>query len=72
MRLTTSAGLVWTDPHSPVTSTVLLSQADQEMYKAKRSGRGRLCHPTLKTTRISRQERDALAACRLEEDQHER
>jgi diguanylate cyclase (GGDEF)-like protein len=68
LRLTTSVGLVWADPQNPVDSTTLVSQADQEMYKAKRSGRGRLCHPPLKPTQVSPEERAALASGNLEEN----
>lgn len=68
LGLTTSAGLVWTDPRNPVSSTDLVAQADQEMYRAKRSGRARLCHPPLRTTQITPEERDALASCKPEED----
>jgi diguanylate cyclase (GGDEF)-like protein len=67
LRLTTSVGLVWADPQNPVDSTTLVSRADQEMYRAKRSGRGRLCHPPLKTTQVSPEERAALASGNLEE-----
>jgi diguanylate cyclase (GGDEF)-like protein len=67
LPLTTSAGLVWTNPSVPVSSMALLSEADQEMYRAKRSGRGRLCHKDVESTLISRQERSALMTLRLEE-----
>ena len=60
LQLTTSVGLVWTNPNIPMSSIALLSEADQEMYRAKRSGRGRLCYKQLDTTMVSNQERSAL------------
>jgi diguanylate cyclase (GGDEF)-like protein len=60
LKLTTSAGLVWTNPHQSISSAALLSEADQEMYRAKRSGRGRLCYRYADSTLISHQERSAL------------
>jgi len=59
--LTSSAGLVWTNPNVEMNSTTLLSEADMEMYRAKRSGRGRLCHRPLDVPQqVSRQERSVL------------
>ncbi len=66
LQLTTSAGLVWTDPHDSLSSEDLLSKADQEMYRAKRSGRRRLCYPPVSTTQVSQQERAALALPMIE------
>ena len=68
LRVTTSVGLVWTNLSLAVSSSALLAQADQEMYKAKRSGRGRLCHPAIETTLVTGQERSALMALRIEGD----
>ncbi len=67
LRLTTSVGLVWTGLNMPVSSAELLSEADQEMYRAKRSGRGRLCYKHLDSTMVSSQERTALMVLKLEE-----
>ena len=67
LRLTTSVGLVWTSPNTPVSSADLLSEADQEMYRAKWSGRGRLCYRQPELTMLSRQERSALMDLKLEE-----
>ncbi|HYK89007.1 MAG TPA: GGDEF domain-containing protein, partial [Acidobacteriota bacterium] len=72
LRLTTSVGVVWTDPRNPMTSNALVSLADQEMYRAKRMGRARLCHPPLTSTQISPEERSALSSCRIEEDSSDR
>jgi diguanylate cyclase len=66
LKLTTSAGLVWTNPSRPVTSGALLTEADQEMYRAKRSGRGRLCYAYADSTLISQQERSALMTVRID------
>jgi diguanylate cyclase (GGDEF)-like protein len=68
LQLTTSVGLVWTNPNVAVSSAALLSEADQEMYRAKRSGRGRLCYKHADSTLVSCQERSALMALRLGEN----
>jgi diguanylate cyclase len=70
IRLTTSVGLVWTNPNLPETSTALLSEADQEMYRAKRSGRGRLCCKHEDLMLVSRKERSALLTLPVEEGTH--
>jgi diguanylate cyclase len=67
IELTTSAGLVWTDLNTPISSAALLAQADQEMYRAKRSGRARLCYPPIEITIVSHQERSALMTLQLED-----
>jgi diguanylate cyclase len=67
LNLTTSAGLVWTNLNISVSSAALLSEADQEMYKAKRAGRGRICHPPIETIMVTRRERSALMALSIEE-----
>jgi diguanylate cyclase (GGDEF)-like protein len=68
IRLTASSGLVWTNPSMPVDSTTLLSEADQEMYRAKRAGRGRLCYTSTRPAAISHRERTALLDLRIEEN----
>lgn len=70
LRVTSSAGLVWTDPNCSVSSAALLSEADREMYRAKHSGRGRLRHPPLETTMITQKERSELMAWMIEESSH--
>jgi diguanylate cyclase (GGDEF)-like protein len=70
LRLTTSVGLVWTNPNRPVSSAILLSEADQEMYRAKWSGRGRLCYSRPESTLVSNHERSALMDLKLEEGIH--
>lgn len=65
LRLTTSGGLVWTNPNIPMSSVALVSEADQEMYRAKWAGRGRLCYKHLDSTLVSRHERSALMNLQL-------
>lgn len=72
LNLTTSVGLVWTNLSISVSSAALLSEADQEMYKAKRAGRGRICHPPIETTMVTGRERSALLALSIEEGDHGR
>jgi diguanylate cyclase (GGDEF)-like protein len=68
IQFTVSMGLVWTNPKVIQESAALLAQADQEMYRAKREGRGRLCYPPLFSTQISTEERASLTSMRLEEE----
>ncbi len=70
LHLTTSAGLVWTDANRTISSTSLLSEADQEMYRAKRTGRGRLCYKHADTMQMTRQERSALMSLHFEKGLH--
>ncbi len=70
LRLNTSVGLVWTSPNTPVSSAELLSEADQEMYRAKWSGRGRVCYRQPELTMLSHQERSALMDLKIEESVH--
>jgi diguanylate cyclase (GGDEF)-like protein len=72
LQLTTSVGLVWTNPNKPTSSLNLLSEADQEMYRAKRSGRGRLCYRNLDSTLVSYQERSALMNLQIEDGSNDR
>jgi diguanylate cyclase (GGDEF)-like protein len=60
LTLTSSAGLVWTDPTRPVSARELVARADQEMYRAKRSGRSRLCHQPVTSTEVSADEKAVL------------
>jgi diguanylate cyclase len=70
LQVTSSAGLVWTDMSYAISSAELLSEADREMYRAKHSGRARLCHPPLESTLISQQERSDLMAIMFEGTHH--
>jgi diguanylate cyclase (GGDEF)-like protein len=72
LKLTTSAGLVWTNPNMPFSSATLLSEADQEMYRAKQTGRGRLCYRYPDSPLISHQERSALMTLSGERGTHGR
>ena len=72
LQLTTSVGLVWTNPNVPMSSSALLSEADEEMYRAKRSGRGRLCYKQMDSTLVSNQERSALMTLPFKEGIHGR
>ena len=60
LRITSSVGVVWTERSHSISSGELLSAADREMYRAKRSGRARLCHPPLVSTIITQDERSDL------------
>ena len=70
LQLTTSGGLVWTDRNMQVNSAALLSEADMEMYRAKRAGRRRLCCRDQGRRNVSRQERSALIDVQLGEGIH--
>ncbi len=72
LQLNTSVGLVWTNPNLPMSSTALLAEADQEMYRAKRSGRGRLCYKQLESTLVSHEERAELMTLPFKEGIHGR
>ncbi|MBN2242734.1 MAG: GGDEF domain-containing protein [Acidobacteria bacterium] len=72
LRITSSVGVVWTEPDHFQSSGALLSEADREMYRAKRSGRARLCHPPVKSTAITERERCSLMAFMNEENTHDR
>lgn len=67
LRVTSSVGLVWTELSHSICSGALLSEADREMYRAKRSGRARLCHSPLESAMLTQQERSSLMAFSNEE-----
>jgi diguanylate cyclase (GGDEF)-like protein len=60
ITLTSSAGLVWTDPTRSESARELLARADQQMYRAKRLGRQQLCHPPIRSTEVSADEKVLL------------
>jgi len=60
LRITSSVGLVWTEISHIVSSDELLSDADREMYRAKRLGRAHLCHPPFLSTMVTQEERSIL------------
>jgi diguanylate cyclase (GGDEF)-like protein len=70
LTVTSSAGLAWTEPCVPISLKMLMAQADAELYRAKRTGRQRLCHAELNPTRISAAEHAALVPQLLEEDSY--
>jgi diguanylate cyclase len=70
VEITVSGGLVWTDPRTVTTASMLLSQADQEMYRAKHSGRRILCHPPVVVTEVSIEERKAFQFGHTQEEPH--
>jgi diguanylate cyclase (GGDEF)-like protein len=71
LRVTASAGLVWTDPGRAAEPEELLARADAELYRAKRLGRERLLHPDLLPTQMSATERASVVLAGLEEDSYE-
>ncbi|NWG14546.1 MAG: GGDEF domain-containing protein [Acidobacteria bacterium] len=60
VTLTSSAGLVWTDPTRCESARQLLARADRELYRAKRSGRRQLCHPPVPSTEVTAHEKVVL------------
>jgi diguanylate cyclase (GGDEF)-like protein len=70
IHVTTSAGLLWTDSQTVSDPNTLIARADKELYRAKHSGRRRLCHPPLTTTLVSTEERAALALPHAKEDSY--
>lgn len=48
LRLTVSAGVSEFDPRAPLTTNEVLAEADALLYRAKRTGRDRLCAGTLR------------------------
>lgn len=68
LSVTTSAGLVWTEIWDAVTVEELIARADAQLYRAKQTGRARLCYPVLTATQVSVQERAALSLSMPEEE----
>ena len=68
LRITSSVGLVWTELCHAGSSGELLSEADREMYRAKRSGRAHLCHPPFLSTMVTQEERSILMDLLSEEN----
>lgn len=71
LQVTASGGLAWTEPCLAYTPTMLLARADAELYRAKQTGRRRLCHAVLIPTCISTAEHAAVIPPALEEDAYE-
>jgi diguanylate cyclase (GGDEF)-like protein len=70
LQLTASSGLVWTYSNMQVNSATLLSEADLEMYRAKRSGGGKLFHGIPEVPQVSPRERSALMDLQFGEGFH--
>lgn len=68
LSINVSAGLAWTGHPEILSVEELLDHADQQLYRAKRSGRSRLCHPPVTETLVSPEERNALALFGRKED----
>jgi diguanylate cyclase (GGDEF)-like protein len=68
--ITSSVGLVWTQCSRSLSSGDLLSEADREMYRAKRAGRARLSYPQIESIAITQQERSSLMALTAGENTH--
>ncbi len=66
-----SAGLVWTESGDAVSVKQLLARADEQLYRAKNSGRRRMMHPKLFASRISPAEHASLLLPRLKENPYE-
>ena len=61
LKLTASLGLATYQPYSLTSASEVISQADHYLYKAKQSGRNRLCHTDVSSTKdISNEEKQAL------------
>jgi diguanylate cyclase (GGDEF)-like protein len=69
LDVTVSAGMVWTQPETETSPKSFLARADEELYRAKRSGGHALCHPHLVATRISAAEHASLIIPSLEEEE---
>lgn len=70
LNITTSAGLVWTEPSLTISPKLFMERADAELYRAKRAGRRCLSYPELVPTRLSSAEHDSIIPPRLEEDSY--
>jgi diguanylate cyclase (GGDEF)-like protein len=60
LTVTMSAGLVWTDVQDGGGAAALVAMADEEMYRAKKAGRNRMCHPAVGITHVTADERVLL------------
>lgn len=70
VQITVSAGLAWSCPPHGICPEDLVAQADRELYRAKREGRRRLCHPPVPDDRVSVAERLALTLINEKETLH--
>lgn len=60
ITVTVSAGLAWTLPEAACSASQLYMQADRELYRAKQTGRARVCHAERPAPDRARAERQAL------------
>ena len=63
LSLTASLGVATCSIGHPRTAEQLIRDADRHLYRAKKTGRNRVCHPPLPPAdRVSREERQALSS----------
>jgi len=66
LRVTASFGLAAFEPSSPADAEEFFKQADRELYRAKKAGKNRICHPAQAAAQarqrqpVGREEREAL------------
>jgi diguanylate cyclase (GGDEF)-like protein len=66
VRVSASFGLAAFEPSSPVGAEEFFKQADSELYRAKKTGKNRICHPDQASAQarqrqpVDRKEREAL------------
>lgn len=66
VRVSASFGLAAFEPSSPVGAEEFFKQADSQLYRAKQTGKNRICHPALSPAQarrrqpVDRDEREAL------------
>lgn len=70
IEITVSAGVAWSHPPHSLHAESLLAEADRMLYRAKREGRCRLCHPPLPDDQVSAAERLALSLINERENPH--
>ena len=66
VRVSASFGLAVFEPPSPIDAEEFFKQADSQLYRAKQTGKNRICHPALSPAQarrrqpVDRDEREAL------------
>lgn len=72
VRVSASFGLAVFEPSSPAGAEEFFKQADSELYRAKKAGKNRICHPAQALAQVrqrqsvGREEREALFGLRAE------
>lgn len=62
LSLTVSLGIATSSIDHPRSAEQIIQEADQQLYRAKQTGRNRVCHPPLPATEsVSTEERQALS-----------